>query len=536
MFNNVKDFYPTPKSIINKMLSSIDFKLINSVLEPSAGKGDIVNAVIERLKYAHSYYYNKSAVWDIDTIEIDENLQHILRGKEYRIVHNDFLTYNSFKRYDLIIMNPPFNTGDKHLLKAIEMQENGGQIVCLLNAETLRNPFSNIRKDLVRKLEDYNAEIEYIPNAFMDAERKTLVEIALVKINIPKMSNNSVILDELKKQEHHKKEIPYSDGQVVNVDFINGIIEQYNFEIKAGLKLIAEYEALKPYMLTSFKDKYNKNPILKLSLEYEDKDSNCNIENSYIKQIRSKYWEALFKSEQFMGLFTSNLREKYISKINELRDYDFSSFNIYTIKIQLNKEMIQGVEDTILNLFDTLSHKYHWHPETGNNIHYYNGWRTNNAFKINKKVIIPLSAYNNYSNRYSPTDYKVTDKLSDIEKVFNYLDQGLTEENDLKTALNMVEHYGDTKKIKLKYFMVTFYKKGTCHIEFTNMEILHKFNLHAARSKMWLPPSYGKSKYKDMTAEEKQVINEFEGEVSYNKVMSKKDYYIVEMSKLLMLA
>ena len=537
MFNNVKDFYPTPKHLINKMLQGIDFQYINSILEPSAGKGDIVEAVKDKLKYSRSRLYSRDTIWDIDVIEVNEDLQHILRGNNIRIVHNDFLTYNSFKRYDLIVMNPPFSEGDKHLLKTIQLQESGGKIVCILNAETLRNPYSNIRMDLVNKLEQYSAEIEYIQHAFTDAERKTGVEIAIVKINIPKNSNNnSVILDDLKRQEQFKQQTEYNNNQVINADFIKGIIEQYNFEVKAGLKLIAEYEVLKPYMLNSFKDEYNKNPILKLSLEYKDDDGNCNIENSYIKQIRMKYWKALFTSEQFMGLFTSNLREKYMAKINELRDYDFSMYNIYTIKIQLNKEMIKGVEDTILNLFDTLSHKYHWHPETGNNIHYYNGWRTNQSFKINKKVIIPLSAYNNYSNRYSPTDYKVTDKLSDIEKVFNYLDQGLTKENDLKTALNFAESYGDTKKIQLKYFMVTFYKKGTCHIEFTNLELLHKFNLYGSQRKNWLPPSYGKEKFEDMTQEEKQVVIEFEGEQSYKKVMLKKDYYIVESSKLLMLA
>ena len=539
MFNNNSDFYPTPYSIVSKMLQGVDFKFVNSVLEPSAGKGDIVKEVIKKLEYCHSYHYNRSAVWDIDTIEIDENLQHILKGKGYRTVHNDFLTYNSFKRYDLIVMNPPFSTGDKHLLKALEMQDKGGQIVCLLNAETLRNPYSNIRKDLVRKLEDYNAEIEYIQHAFSSAERKTGVEIAIVKINIPKKDNNSsIILDELKKQEQYNKsqDTYNSTGNLINADFIQGIIEQYNFEIKTGLRLIDEYEALKPYMLTSFKDENSNDPVLSLTLSHEDKDGNCSKGNSYIKQIRMKYWKALFTSEQFMGLFTSNLKEKYMSKINELRDYDFSMYNIYTIKIQLNKEMIQGVEDTILNLFDTFSHKHHWHPETGNNIHYYNGWRTNDAFKIGKKVIIPLNAYNNYGNRYSPTDYKVTDKLSDIEKVFNYLDQGITADNDLKTSLNFAENYGDTKKIQLKYFMVTFYKKGTCHIEFTNLDLLHKFNLFGSKRKSWLPPSYGKEKYEDMTQEEKQVINDFEGEQSYKKVMLKKDYYIVETSKLLMLA
>ena len=40
-------------------------------------------------------------------------------------------------------MNPPFSEGDKHLLKAINIMKNGGQIVCILNAETIKNPYSN---------------------------------------------------------------------------------------------------------------------------------------------------------------------------------------------------------------------------------------------------------------------------------------------------------------------------------------------------------------------------------------------------------
>jgi hypothetical protein len=38
-----------------------------------------------------------------------------------------------------------------------------------------------------------------------------------------------------------------------------------------------------------------------------------------------------------------------------------------------------------------------------------------------------------------------------------------------------------------------------------------------------------------MTEEEKTVIDEFEGEISYNKVMNNKDYYIVDSSNLLLL-
>ena len=109
------------------------------------------------------------------------------------------------------------------------------------------------------------------------------------------------------------------------------------------------------------------------------------------------------------------------------------------------------------------------------------------------------------------------------------------EEIDFVETLKTAQKEGQSSKIKLRYFTVTFYKKGTCHIEFTNEELLHKFNLFGSMRKGWLPPVYGKVKYKDMTEEEKSSINEFEGETSYNKVMSNKDYYIVENSKLLML-
>jgi hypothetical protein len=537
MFNNIQDFFPTPVNIIDKMLFGIDFKQINSVLEPSGGKGDILDFVKNKLKYSRSSYCNNNINFDIDTIEIDQNLQHILKGKGYRIVHNDFLTYNTYKKYDLIIMNPPFSSGDKHLLKAVEMQITGGQIVCILNAETLKNPYTNTRKDLINKLEQYNATIEYIQDAFLDAERVTHVEIALIKINIPKVEHNSTILNELRQEEQFREEATYNSNNLIEADFIKGIVQQYNFEVKAGLKLIAEYKALQPLMLCSIKNENirSNTTILELSLYYKDEDGNSTLENSYIKQLRSKYWEALFTSEQFMGLFTSNLKQEYYNKISELKNYDFSEYNIYTIKIELNKQMIKSVEDTILKLFDEFSAKHSYYDEHSPNIHYYNGWKTNKAWKINKKVIIPDMNAWSWSGRLD-YGYKIIDKLSDIEKVFNYLDQGLTEDINIREALKMAEHYGETKKIELKYFLVTFYKKRTCHIEFKNIELLHKFNLYGSQRKGWLPPSYGKSKYNDMSQEEKTAIDEFEGEVSYNKVMNNKNYYIVETSKLLLLA
>lgn len=546
MFNNNPDFYPTPTRIIDKMLAGIDFKLIQTVLEPSAGKGNIVEAVNNKFKYSHSYSYNKEIKWDIDTIEKNENLQYILKGKGYRIIHDDFLNLETYKHYDLIVMNPPFSEGDKHLLKAIEMQEKtGGKIVCLLNAETLNNPYSNTRKELQRKLEDHHAEIEFISNAFADAERSSYVEIALIKIDIPKAQYDSIILDELKQQEflNQQQQTEQHNNYIVDSDYIKRIVAQYNFEVKAGLKLIEEYEALKPLMLNTFKeDKYSKESVLSLAISDRNANKNELLSNAYIKQIRAKYWEALFMSDEFMGLFTTNLRQKYYNQIDELEDYDFSAYNIYTIRIQLNKEMIKGVEDTILDLFDEFSHKYHWYNETSKNIHYFNGWRTNECWKINKKVIIPLQGFRDleYSwGGFKPTYYDVVNKLTDIEKVFNYLQAGTdieVEDIDLKQVLQLAEHYGDSKKIKTKYITIDFYKKGTAHLYFNNEELLHRFNIFGSQSKNWLPPSYGKKTYNEMDKEEQAVIKEFEGELSYNRVINNTQNYILETSKLLALA
>ncbi len=530
-FNDIKDFYPTPQRLIEKMLDKVEFEKIRTVLEPSAGKGNIIDAVISKTKSISRGFYRERKC-DIDCIEINPDLQMILKGKNLRVVHNDFLTFQTYKKYSLIVMNPPFSEGDKHLLKAIEMQQQGGQIVCLLNSETIKNPFSNTRKDLVRKLDEYNAEIEYIQDAFKDAENKTGVEIALIYINIPNSNRESIILNNLKKEEQYRTE-QKEQSNIVEADFIERIIKQYNFEIKAGLNLISEYKNIQPLVLKSFKDDfYKKDSIIQLKVDNRHSNENDILENQYIKDVRYKYWETLFSSKEFNSLLTSNLRQDYMNKINELAEYDFSYYNIKQIQLELSKHMSKGVEDTILTLFEEFSYKYYWY-ETSKNIHYFNGWKSNSCYKINKKVIIPLDAFNGLCGEFNCTRYDVPNKLSDIEKVFNYLDGNLTKEISLQNALEEAEKNSITRNISTKYFNINFYKKGTCHLTFKNEELLKKFNIFGCSRKGWLPPSYGKKKYTDMSKEEKQVINEFEGKEEYQKILNNKKYYIFSSSKVL---
>lgn len=533
-----KEFYPTPEWLVDKMLLDVDFDFVNTILEPSAGKGNIVDGIQRKIKTKNKYNYNyESRIPDIDCVEIDENLRHILKGKGYKVVYDDFLKYNTAKEYDLIVMNPPFKGGEKHLLKALEMQKrNGGAIVCLLNAETIRNPYSNDRMELNRQLEDYAAEITYIKNAFTDAERRTDVEIALIKVKLPEVERTSFIFENLKKSRESETFQWQGNTEVAENDFFKSIVDQYNMEVEAGIRLIKEYYGMKSHMLSSFSEEaWNHNTsILHLSLNGDRNNYDEISVNAFVKAVRRKYWKALFTNDKFVGQLTGKLRSDYMSKVEELSGYDFSLFNIYELKIDMTKKVIKGVEDTIIELFEELSNKHHWFDECSKNIHYYNGWKTNKSYIVNKKVIIPLQAWSNigYSFcRFDPT-WQVKAKLKDMEKCFNYLDGGLTEAVDIDRAIESAEINEQTKNIKLKYFTVTFYKKGTCHITFTNEELLKKFNIFGAQHKGWLPPCYGKKKYAEMSNEEKSVVDDFEGEISYNKVMRNSDYYLFNTNNI----
>lgn len=523
-----KNFYPTPESLATRLLSGIEWYYIENVLEPSAGKGDLALYVDRMMRDHHNRFHYRDTPPNIDCVEIDSNLRSILQGKGLRVVGSDFLSFRTFKRYHLIVMNPPFDRGAEHLLKALEMQERGGAVRCILNAETLRNPCTYARQKLAQLLRQYDATIEYVEGAFSRAERKTDVEVALVSVKIPEVKDGfSSILDELNRDiVRRKEEAPPEQNKVAKSDYISAAVDRFNYEIEAGIRLIREFNVLRPY-LTQTIDGNEQYTLISLMMGGSASGSReAASENAYVRAVRLKYWGELFKNPEFTKNLTSNLLNKLRKDVDKMVDYDFSEYNIYALMVETQKNLVTGIEQTIIGLFDDWTRKYHW-DENSQNRHYFDGWRTNDAFKVNKKVIIPFRCvWDGWSGRYEPNDYTVRDKLNDIEKVFDFLGGTSGSRIDLASALRTAQETGQSRKIPLTYFNVTFYKKGTCHIEFTDEDVLKKFNLFAARGKNWLPPCYGKKRYKDMTKEEKAVIDSYEGEKSYQEVLDRAEYFL----------
>ena len=126
-----------------------------------------------------------------------------------------------------------------------------------------------------------------------------------------------------------------------------------------------------------------------------------------------------------------------------------------------------------------------------------------------------------------------------MSKTLNFLANGICELQDDDSLLFLLQSNfkrENAKNIETEHFILTFYKKGTCHLKFKNQDLLDKFNMFASQRKGWLPPSYGKKAYEDMTEDEQKTINEFQGKERYKEILRNKSAFIVEPEQIMLLS
>lgn len=517
-----KQFYPTPIELVDQMRCMIDWTRVSAVLEPSAGSGAIAENICP--KFSSKYSGCKEPARLMDCVEIDPELCSMLRGKGLSVQQADFLEWSSYTRYDLIAMNPPFENGARHLLHAIDLMQNGGQIICLLNAETIKNPCDIYRQDLAQRLQQYGAKIKYIQNGFSHSARKTDVETAMVYIDIPKKQYDFSFIDSIAATEdfpeYEKAKERYS---IATDDVISNILMQYNNEMRTGLALLDAFERLG----NSFGENNNIISVGVNTKELVDKYSDASHyskHNLFVRELRYRYWSILFQSGEMQKLLTEKTREYFRANIEKMRNYDFTLLNIKTIQLQLSQNMAKSIEDAIIEKFDKLTYQHSMSKES--NVHYYSGWCTNDCFKINKKVIVP--AYGLYDSFGYWSLWRARDILDELEKIFVYLNGGNQNEEtvwNVMDDMNRRKSEYDGRRIHTQFFDFECKKKGTVHIWFNDLELLKKWNIFAGQKKGWLPDSYGRKGYKDLNKAEKAVVDSFEGVKEYANTAANPDFY-----------
>lgn len=520
-FTLPKDFYPTPESLIKRMVDKlgVDYKRrIKYILEPSAGRGDLIDGYIKQYESGQNingYWMkgNKANNLKIDTIELDENLINVLRGKGYNVVFNDFLEFNPVRFYDLIIANFPFSNGVKHFLKAIEIQgRTGGEILAIINAETIKNTYSKERLYLKQQLDMYEADIEFIENAFVDADRETEVEIALVYVKIPMIKTESMFEREFKK-----------DNPQINFEDINGLTVKMN----KLQQLVFEYDLVVKSITKLFEEKMRIDKLLE-GFGIDGKISICNDQvnpkvisiNDFINDTNMRFWDRFITETSFETRLPSKLRDSFRMNMQKQQNIAFNMDNIQYFYNELMNSIPKSYEETIGDLFDAVTRKYNYTDnEFNKNIWGYNGWKSNDAYAIKKKCIIPCYLSSSY---YS---YNIPNELIDLNIAFNNI-TGIKDEDSFKYNSDVIKQIKDAgKKIETTHFILNSYKKGTLHIEFKDRKALAMFNYLGAKGKNWVGEGFGTKNYSDMTKEEQEIVKGMGFEpIEYQELTGQKDY------------
>lgn len=459
MFN--KNFYPTPEAGCLALVAGIDRKHLagKTILEPSAGKGDILDFIKER--------QGKYSKVEFICLEIEPELTSILHNKGYKVIGADFLNTPIHYDVDYIFMNPPFDQGAKHLLRAWEVI-NSGTIRCLLNAETYNNPYTKEREILV-DLIGQHGNVTNLGKVFSNAERKTNVEVVMVELIKEQKESFNFDVD-FEAESHQMKEDFDSIGEVVLHDMLNSREARYNASIEAYKDFIKAKEKFLSYA----------SPLVSeyAVSHYPSKSSF----NEFVQDFNADAWDKLLTESKFADLLTKRVRDEFIYKqFPRQKNVAFTKRNMVELLSILMGNKGAIIDKCVLDVFDLLTR---YHKE--NRVHI-EGWKTNEAYKVGMKFILPrvMKEYDPIFGTYS-FDYQNEYILNDIDIVMCFLTGHKLSsiETCYEVLKEQFQNYKDGKpfstKLESTFFEIKFFKKGTIHFKFKSKQLWQWFNCRAS--------------------------------------------------------
>jgi hypothetical protein len=164
-------YFPTPKLICQQMVQLALLEEGMSVLEPTAGKGNLSEAIQEAVKV------------NLDVCEINCDLRELLKLKGFNVIANDCfqLTYPQWHR---IIANPPFGKGleVEHIYHYYNLLLNGGRLVVIV-PESVEFSSQKVYKLFRHWLSDKCCLNQSLPDgAFLNSDRPTGVKTRILVI------------------------------------------------------------------------------------------------------------------------------------------------------------------------------------------------------------------------------------------------------------------------------------------------------------------------------------------------------------------
>lgn len=452
MFN--ESFYPTPANIIDLMLSGVEIEG-KVFLEPSAGKGDIVDILKDR------------GAKNVLSCEIDINLQRIVKTKS-QFLKGDFFEVDSanISHIDCIIMNPPFNQGAKHILYAYKIAPAGCNIIALCNLETLRNIAHQERREL-KELIDKNGSFEDIGNAFQSAERKTGVNVALVRLKKEGASYSQefegFFMEEDIEAETGEGVMQYSEVRNLVNRYVEAV-KLFDTQLDAGIRM--------KNLVSSF----YRGDICFIATEQGRELKR----NEFKKELQKSGWSSIFSKMNLTKYTTRGVREDINKFVEHQSNIPFTMRNIYRMFEIVIGTAEQRMDKAILEVFERITEHHH------ENRHHIKGWKTNSHYLVNKKFILPsmispAKEYGYTTHVYTSLRSSYDGIIPDFEKALIFNESlNFDEVETVNSSINR-NAYGEW--YESHFFKYKGYKNGNMHFEFKDENIWARFNQRISKLK-----------------------------------------------------
>ena len=464
------DFYPTPQAVIERMVNGTNLQG-RFVLEPEAGAGHI-------LEYVAGLGATTVAC------ELNVELAFIAKGKAHQWLKNDFLqvTREEVSHIQHIIMNPPFSADVKHILHAWEVAPDGCEITALSNYESISNLDRNRNRSRLKNLINTYGIVENLGECFTTAERKTNVQVALIRLYKPESDSNFEGYFDMGDDEPQKQ----AEG-LMSYDAILDVVNRYVEALKLYDK-VADNAIRMNSLIGAFQSS-----DITFTLKSENKEQSI---EAFKKGLQKKAWKWVFGKLDMNRFVTNKLMEDLNKFVEQQTKVPFTRRNVYKMLDMIAQTHGQRMDQALVDVFDKLTEHYH---ENRYNVE---GWKTNSHYLVGKKFIFPWIVEMDWgvlNIRYSSHNAKT---FEDLIKALDYL----TGERQCDTLIDPNCKYGFTypdlsnyiRGLKMKtntwypcaYFMIKGFKKGTLHCKWRNHKTWELFSRAVAAQKGWeLPES-----------------------------------------------
>lgn len=515
MFN--PDFYPTPDAVIEKMIAPLyrtymgypessffgprrgqqeqemkDFPYA-TVLDPSAGSGAILDYVGKVLdQQARGGIARDKKLYCFET---DATLQATLQGKNYRLLGYDFLKYSGDMPLSCIVMNPPFSCGDAHVLHAYSILQPQGQLVALVNSETLRNPCTRTRQHLLNLIEQIGGTVEELGSCFKDSERTTDVEVSIIRLQKPEGADSFSFNWQNKSRERDFDTSRENTRELAGRDVIGNMLTQYDCLREQFMALLRAIDGIKHFGqgLTDTRGCRDAWRIARDVIENLECKRGEGYRQQYLtftEEMRQQIWGVVLKKVNIQKFMTNAVRENFAKYSTQTGYLDFTRENVFQLISMVLDNTGNILEVAVGQLFDTFTQYHH------ENRCHVEGWKTNSRYKVNRKIILPNWVHfdGEYANKFE-VDYRNRDRYEDVDKVLSYLagekyESICTISDALTLQFQRLGRVGSgtfDNVCESLFFKIRFFKKGTIHLEFLDSHLHEEFNLRACAGKQWLP-------------------------------------------------